>query len=90
MSVGSASRRLLCPLACVSLLLVGCPAREEAGKGGDVLTTLRVLVHEGGPRFTALQPELLSVALLSTDGPVLTGAGDRELSPGASGRAVGA
>ena len=35
--------------------------------------TTGVLIHEGGPRFTASQPELLSVALLKSDGDVVTG-----------------
>ena len=44
-----------------------------AAGGGSVKDTLRVLVHEGGPRFTAVQPELLSVMLVESDGAVMTG-----------------
>ena len=57
--------------ACVLLVLVGC--QGEKARGDEVEPALRVLVHEGGPRFTASQPEHLSVTLLKTDGAVMTG-----------------
>ena len=60
-------------LTCVAPVLVGCQGQEETAGGGEVQRALRVLVHEGGPRFTRTQPELLSVALLKTDGAVMTG-----------------
>lgn len=60
-------------LAGVLLVVSGCQTHEESRRGGEVQTTLRVLVHEGGPRFTAARLELVPVALLTTDGAVMTG-----------------
>lgn len=35
--------------------------------------TIRVLVHDGGPRFSSTEPELVSVNLLNTEGIVMVG-----------------
>lgn len=73
MSAFPVQRHVPCFLVCVALILVGCGTRVETEGGRNVQDTLRVLVHDGGPRFTASQPELLSVAMLKSDGAVMTG-----------------
>lgn len=64
------SQRLL---VCLALILVGCVPDADSRSVDHVKDTLSVLVHEGGPRFTAAQPELISVMLLKSDGAVMTG-----------------
>jgi acyl carrier protein len=56
----------------VLLLIVGSVRAGTAG-GGIVQDALQVLVHEGGPSFTNTPPELLRVAVIQSEGPVMSG-----------------
>lgn len=73
MSAFATRHKLLYFMVLVPLVVAGCRTQQERARGGEMKGSLRVLVHEGGPRITTSQPELLSVALLRTDGALMAG-----------------